>query len=1155
MPGISIRLLGPRVFTADSEPWRMVAPPRTLPLLGYLVTASGPTPREVLSAALWPEAGEEEARVNLRRHLHHLHKALPPSETPWIRADGDAIEWSGDARVDVIEFRRALTQNDRRGAAACYGGDFLEGYYDDWIIAQRERLTAGYLGALTDLVAESRSARDHDGALSYAQRILQIDEWREDVVRVVMAVRYEAGDRAGALGTFERFARRLAEEMHVDPMPETVALRDAIVRNAAISVAAREAPVSIGSTSAAIPFVGRSEELSQLKELWSGVARNTGGLAFVSGEAGIGKTRLVHEFALHAERQGARVLAGATSNPETTPYEALIEALRSAVPYLAQSSLDPLWMGVLASIVPELQLHVAPGTAIEAIGEHRERARLFEAMARAFGVLARTRPFLVVLEDVHWAGDATVRALEFIARRLAGIPGVVVATYRHDEKPQCTELEQIRRGLEREHRAIAVTPARLSHGHVATIVESLSQLSVAPANFVDTLYRTSEGNPLFVVHLLRDFAETGQLNVPVDGGNAGIGSTILSRVARLSGAARLLVEHGAVAGRTFSVDLLRDTTGWNEDDLLGALSELMERHLIRASFERSRYEYAFTHNLVQRGIYEHIPERERQRLHYRIAALFERAEAQRAGLEAETALHWDRAGEHERAARAYVRAADAAIAVYANQTARRHAQRVLELSADEALKHRALVQLATADERIGDKDAWERDVTMLLSMNADSVADRRFEALACAVRRFDSIGDRESQRCTLEEMKRIAEQSGDCRQLAAALLAEGTMLYRQGVAAAGVEPLNAAVKASREARDPELQLQTEVALIRSLIGTGRIEDASAEIARAQNELGESAPLHHRLAIVRAGAGIAMMREDSAELERIGKEQGELARRVGDFEAEAGAYRLFGYAAAYNGLDLEAMLTHWRVSAQMFESAGASQEYALVLADMAAIEVELGRYDEAERLLASALPLAERIGWSIGAATCTLNKAEIHRCRGEFAQARELAKDALEIAQGTDYTKVRCTALVFVGWLECKLGEIEAGLAHMREGIEVRRSSGAAWSLGADLCLFIDGLLLASRLDEAVKTATELEQIYESEPQIQQAPSHICWTLARVRFAQGNDAAYRAYVDRGRAALDERCARFKDEAIRTAFRNRPFCRELLAAADTGLISAQ
>lgn len=1146
MPAVCIRLLGPRLFTVDSEPWRFVAPPRTIPLLGYLVTAGGPTSREMLATALWPDADEEEARINLRRHLHHLHKALPPSSVPWIRTDGDMVEWNGDAWVDAIEFQRALASSDRRAAAHCYGGEFLEGFYDDWIIAQRERLTSSYLAVLTDLLAESRSARDHASALSYAQRILQIDEWREDVVRSLMAVRYESGDRAGALGAYERFARRLAEEMHVEPMPETVALRDAIVRNARVSVAAREAPLTIGSASSAIPFVGRSAELDHLQALWAAVARNSGGLAFVSGEAGIGKTRLVHEFALQVERQGARVLFGGTSNSETVPYEAIVEALRSSVPYLAQSTLDPLWMCVLATIVPELQVHIPQGVALEPIGEHREQARLFEAMARAFAALGRTRPFLVVLEDLHWAGTATVRALEFIARRLAGIPGIVVATYRDDEKAQSADLEQVRRSLEREHRAAAIAPGRLSHTHIETIVGSLTQLPQVPAGFVDTLYRTSEGNPLFVVHLLRDFAETGELQEPSTHGNAGIGATILSRFGRLSEAAQLLSEHAAVAGRTFSVDLLRDTTGWNEDDLLGALSELMERHLIRSSFERSRYGYAFTHNLVQRGIYENIPQRERQRLHHRIAGLFERDESDLVTLAAETALHWDRAGDRERAARAYLRASGAAIAMYANETARRHARRALELNADPELNHRALVHLATADERIGDKEAWERDVHALLEATKCAARDRRFEALTCAVRRYDSIGDRRAQRSTLEEMKRIALESGESRDMATALLAEGTMLWRQGLACASVEPLSGAVGASRESGDPDLQVQTEVALIKSLIGSGRLEHARTEIARAEDELGATAPLHHRLALVRASAGVAMVREDSTELERVAKEQAELARRVGDVEAEADAYRLFGYAAAYNELDLETMRAHWSTAAQIFERAGATQEHAVVLLDLAAIEVELGRYEEAERLLSVVLPLAERIGWSIGVALGTLNKAEVYRCRGEYVQARELAARALEVAESTDYAKARCTALVFLGWLECKLGEFDAGVARMRQGIALRRESGAAWSLAADLCLLIEGLFFAQHIDEAVESARELEEIYTKEPKRQMAPANICWTLARARRAAGDDSGYRTYVERGRSELERRCARFKDEAIRAAFRDRPSCRELLQA---------
>jgi len=1148
MPVVRISLLGVRNFTCDEQPWRFVAPPRTIPLLGYLLAAAGPTPREVLAAALWPDADEEEARGNLRRHLHHLSKAMPPSDLPWVRTDGDTVEWIGEARADVTEFRNALSSGDRRAAVDCYGGDFLEGFYDDWIISQRERFAADYVCALSDLLAESRSARDHAAALSYAQRILRVDEWREDVVRAVMSVRYEAGDRAGALGAFERFARRLAEEMHVDPMPETIALRDAIVRNASVSVSARETPLRIASSSSAFPFVGRTEELKRLRSLWEGVAHNSAAVAFVSGEAGIGKTRLVHEFALHVERQGGRVLLGGTSHPEAVPYEALAEALRGAVPYLSESSLGSLWKGVLAGIVPELLAHVPDPTAPERIGEHQERARLFEAIARALSALARTRPFLMVLEDLHWAGSATVQALEFAARRLAGVPAIILATYRTDELPHCSDLERVRLSLEREHRAIHVVPSRLRVEHVASMLQGMPQFADAPASLPQDLHHVSEGNPLFAVHLLREFAETGTLRRQTTASDA-LGATILSRVDRLSTAAQVLAEHAAVAGRTFTVDLLREATGWSEDDLLGAISELMDRHLVRVSFDRARYEYAFTHNLVQARIYDRIPQRERQRAHDRVARIFERMEAARPPLAGETALHWDRAGETERAAHAYLRAADAARSLYDNETARRYARRLLELDVEDELRRRALVRLVKTDERMGDKEAWRADAEALLELTRSASGEERFEALACAIRRFDSIGDRVAQRETLDVMKRLAENSGDAEQMAAALLEEGTMLWRQGIAAAGVEPLTLALARSNDAGNAELHLQALAMLVKCLIASGRTETARAELARAQSELRDDTPLHHRLALLRAAAGVAMTREDSVELARIAGEQRELARQTGDVEGEADAYRLLGYAAAYDELDLEAMQTHWSTAAQMFERAGALQEYAIVLTDLAGIEVELGRYEQAEELLSTILPLAERIGWRIGTAVALLNRAEVLCARGDIRVARDVALRALEVADATDYVKARCTARVVLGSVECRLGQFDAGMRHLRDGVALRRTSEASWSLAADLCQLIDGLLLAGQTGAAAQAAAELEQIYKAEPKRQMAPAQICWTLARVRRALGDEVAYRGFVRRGCEVLERRRARFKNEEIRRAFMSRPLCRELQGAEAT------
>ncbi len=1139
----AIHLLGPRRVTVDGQAWRLTVPPRALALLGYVATAGGAVPREVLAAALWPDADEEEARNNLRRHLHRLAKGLPPREEPWIAADGEALIWNGDACIDVVSFENALAAGDRRAAAACYGGDFLEGYYDDWIILQRERLSNAYVNALLDLLAEAQSARDYSGALAYAQRILQLDEWREDVVRVVMAIRYETGDRAGALGTYERFARRLGEELRVEPMPETIALRDAMVRNAPISVSAREATPEFMPGPSALPFVGRAREFERLRDLWGGIAHGTGALAFVCGPAGIGKTRLVHEFALYAQRQGARVLAGGTSNPEAIPYEALSDALRAAVPYLARVCADELWMRVLASIVPELQAQLPQYTSLEPIGDKPARSRLFEALTRVLSLLGRERPFLLVLEDVHWADSATIQALEFVARRAGGIRGIVVATYRDDEPARSAELNQARHSLERERRVVRVELSRLTREDAGMLLEQMPEIAGGPPDLASTLHRISGGNPLFLLHLARDFAETREVPQEPAAG-AGIGAAIASRIAHLSDDARLVAAHAAVMGASFSVDLLGNLTGWGEDDLLGALSELTHRHVVRASFQRAQYEYAFAHDLVQRAVYETVPAAERRRLHRRIAALLENTRAEHSEFHGEIALHWDRAGDAQRAALAHLQAADAALAVYANETARNHARRALELADGEDVRYRALVQLVRTDERTGDARAWERDTQLLLDLTKGADPRRRFEALTAAARRCERAGEPEAHQAVLDEMAAIAHASGDRLQLAATMLGQGAVRSRAGAAASAVEVLRAAQAAAEQTEDADLQVQALVMLIRAFAACGRVEEAREEYERAKSD--SLLQPHHRLALVRARAAVAMACEDGAELERIAQEQLNLARRIGDVEAEADAQRLFAYAAAYSEMNLEVMRDRFGEAASIFEQIGASQEYNAMLIDLAGIESELGRYEEANRLLDVAIPLAERIGWTGGIAYGVLARMEARRGLGDLAGAEQFAQRALQLSQSTELSKTRCTALVVVGWVQCMLGRSEEGLAHMREGIALRRESAAAWSLAADLCLFVEALLESGQHAAAAEAARELEDIYLREPVHQMAPAHICWTLARARRAAGDLSGYGDFVLRGRAELENGAAKFGDETVRAAFRNRPFCRELLAA---------
>lgn len=228
---MEIRLLGARAFSLDGRPWPFIAPPRTIELLACLVVARGPVRRELLAATLWPDDDAATARANLRRHLYRLNTALPPASEPWTRSDAAGICWTADAWIDVLAFDAAHAANDHAAAVAVYQGDFLAGIDAEWIASHRARMQAAYIEHLEALLQSARAAGDRAAAIAHAETILAFDEWREDVVRMLMETRYASGDRAGALALYERFAAALRIELRLDPMPETQALRERIERH------------------------------------------------------------------------------------------------------------------------------------------------------------------------------------------------------------------------------------------------------------------------------------------------------------------------------------------------------------------------------------------------------------------------------------------------------------------------------------------------------------------------------------------------------------------------------------------------------------------------------------------------------------------------------------------------------------------------------------------------------------------------------------------------------------------------------------------------------------------------------------------------------------------------------------------------------------
>jgi len=516
---LGVCLLGQPQFLHYGRPFRFAASRRALALTCYLILKRrAPVSRGAVTLAIWPDDDEATARAALRRELHRAVKALPEAGSePWILADQTELRWNeaADVWLDIDEFERYVAERDPepvREAVELYRGELLDGLEDEWIFADRERLRAANAAALGRLLATARSTHDYETAIGFAGRILTEDPFREDVVRTLISLRYESGDRAGALHEAERYAKLYREELGVGLMPETEALRFSISRGEPGGSANDVAGVSdererriAGFTPA---FVGRTKEFQTAVGLWHRAMRGVGTTLFVSGEAGIGKSRLVEELALVAERQGGRVLIGHTSAPERLPYEAIATALGNAVPLLASVRADPATRTSLDRIVPGLSPLPAPRSGANGSSDmEREQTRLFASLAHYVSALAHTRPLLLVLEDVHWARPSTLAALQALAGAAAKSRVLVVATLREESIGEAQH--NARRDLVASELATALPLARLSAEDARAIVRSMPRAQAFDDASIEELARFSEGNAFYLIEGMVGFAGPG----------------------------------------------------------------------------------------------------------------------------------------------------------------------------------------------------------------------------------------------------------------------------------------------------------------------------------------------------------------------------------------------------------------------------------------------------------------------------------------------------------------------------------------------------------------------------------------------------------------------------------------------------------------------
>ena len=443
-------------------------------------------------------------------------------------------------------------------------------------------------------------------------------------------------------------------------------------------------------------LIGRRAELSTLRLLVDRAKSGKGQIVLLSGEAGIGKSRLAAEAKTYATAQGFLLLQGQCfPTDRSCPYAPLLDLLRS---HLATSSPEHVAteMGSLASalspLLPDL-LHLPSDLPpLPPLDPEQEKRRLFAALAQLFLRQSTKQPALFIIEDVHWSDETSLDFLHYLARRCAASPLLVLLTYRSDEVHP--GLSHFLAQLDRERLAQECTLAPLTQSEVSAMLYAIFALRrsvftvppLAQGELLDAMYTLTEGNPFIIEELLKSLIEAGdifyeqgrwkrkplsELHIP-----RSVQDAVQQRTVHLSEGARQVLNLAAVAGRHFDFALLQALTHQDEAQLLPLIKELIAAQLV---VEESAEKFAFRHALTREAIYAELLARERKVLHGTIAETLERLyTAAYDAHVAELAYHFYEAGTWTKALEYAQHAGEKAQGLYSSRAAIEHFTRALD---------------------------------------------------------------------------------------------------------------------------------------------------------------------------------------------------------------------------------------------------------------------------------------------------------------------------------------------------------------------------------------------------------------------------------------------------------------------------------------------
>jgi len=797
-----------------------------------------------------------------------------------------------------------------------------------------------------------------------------------------------------------------------------------------------------------VQLIDRIEEMNTLREAADKAVRGEGGLVFLYGEAGIGKTRLTRELGAYARLRGMQVLYGRCPAlfrmDGVPPYILWSEVIKD---YLEGCSPEQLYRVIgfypseVCKLVPELRQRLGAIPQSLPIGPEHERDRLFEAVSQFVTNISKEAPLLVVLDDLQWTDQTSLLLMHYLARGVYKTPLLLLGAYRETDIDDRHPLSPVLAELNRERLLQSVLLKRMSLNDVSEMIKQLLEQDDVPKEFCELVYEKTRGNPFFVEEVIKSLKEEEVIyreenrwklkEISTIEFPKTVKSVIKVRISRLDEECQNILTLASFVGNDFSFEAICGVTNIEENKLLELMEKILKTGLIKERVIRGKDVYCFADVIVRDVVHEEVSHLRHKKLHSVVGCALEKVYAKKIDEHfGEIAYHFLEGGDKEKALDYFMKAGEKAQKVYAHNEAFSYLQHALELLEEKGgsleEKVRIIERLGDLKVWIGQIDAcmghWDKSLT-LWNQLGDKKNIARLNAKMAFVY-WAVAGDRDKASEHHRMAQEILEKEPESVELASLYEDISHMLWRTGESAEALPWAQKAFELAERLGNLEVLAGCYANLGILSLHSGEFEKATKyfeqglKIALENNFIGLALRLYNNLC-----NGYWSMGEFQKTFETAQKGS-ELAKKVGDLYSLVWIDFVLVGCYAYMG-EMQKTISMIEDILALDKRTKNTAHISAAMWSMGECYRWLGEWDKSLQCLMESYDIAKKTGEYQASATATSLLGELFMEMEDYTEAEKYLKESNSILEKAGDTASQFT-MVFpaISRLYLKRGEIE-----------------------------------------------------------------------------------------------------------------------------------